>query len=48
MLYSVYECNFFGKTVEWNVQRGIIKSKSCKNSSVSCKYVFVLSVVKDF
>ena len=27
---SVYECNFFGKTVEWNVHGGIIKSKSCK------------------
>ena len=28
--YSVYECNFFGKTIEWTVRGGLIKSKSCE------------------
>ena len=30
MCCSVYECNFFGKTIEWTVRGGLIKSKSCE------------------
>jgi len=36
---SVYECSFFGKTIEWSVQGGVIKSKSRKEVIVTIQRV---------